>query len=204
MDGMNLLPWRAARRARRRRAFLLAWGLAGLAALAIAGLVPVLGRPAMAAGQARVEALRARLQALGESSPAAVARERERQAQLASRLEDARRWEWRGQAVAGLLPQVADRLPAGLVLTRFSLAGSRLGLEGLAATPAQVTALPHALQAAGWLAQADLARLEASADGTAYRFQLQARLAGEEAGTAEGRERAPGRLPAREGGNGVR
>ncbi len=159
MIRVNLLPWRAAARARARQHFLLA----ALAVVALTGLVGWAVHSGIAQGIGHQEARNAFLE--GEI------RQLDRQlreikdleatkARMISRMSIIQQLQASRPAAVHLLDEVVATVPEGVFLTSLQQVGAAVSVKGRAQSNARVSGLMRNIEGATWIGNPTLAVVE--------------------------------------------
>ncbi len=200
MARINLLPWRAARRAQRQREFYGMLGAAALAGVVLSGLLwfhynsQINGqndRNNFLKGEiAKVETQITEIEALDKQKDRLLARKKVIEQLQANRSQ-----------MVHLFDSLVRTIPDGVILTNIKQEGEILTLEGRAQSNARVSAYMRNLEGSGWMTKPDLSIIEAKAEDDKapvpvgdtrtlpYVFNLQVHLANPNA-TPEGQDPA--------------
>jgi type IV pilus assembly protein PilN len=159
MPRINLLPWRAAERKRKRQEFLLSIG----AALATAALVTLLGRWQMSSA---IEHQRERNQILGDEIAELdkqiqeiLGLENQKRALLA-RMEIIETLQRSRPEIVHIFDEVVRTLPEGVYLTYLKQAGTKIEMRGVAQSSTRVSAFMRNIDNSQWLADPSLQIVE--------------------------------------------
>jgi type IV pilus assembly protein PilN len=159
MPRINLLPWRAAERKRKRQEFFLSIG----AALATAALVTLLGRWQMSAA---IEHQRERNQILGDEIAELdkqiqeiLGLENQKRALLA-RMEIIETLQRSRPEIVHIFDEVVRTLPEGVYLTYLKQAGTKIEMRGVAQSSTRVSAFMRNIDNSQWLADPSLQIVE--------------------------------------------
>lgn len=177
MARINLLPWRAERRARRQKEF---YGLLGASALAAAlvGFFIVSYYNGQIDGQNQRNAyLQAEIRKL-DSQIKEIAELDRKKAQLLARKQVIEELQSSRSQMVHLFDELVRTLPDGVRLTSIKQAGDLLTLEGLSQSNARVSTYMRNIEASGWMKEPDLSIIEAKGDDKAlpFAFTLRFRL----------------------------
>jgi len=217
MARINLLPWRAERRAQRQRDFVTMLALAAVAGALLSFLLwfyydrQISGqtdRNAYLTGEiAKVESQIKEIEALDKQKDRLLARKKVIEELQANRSQ-----------MVHLFDSLVRTIPDGVALSNIKQEGEVLTLEGRAQSNARVSAYMRNLESSGWMTKPELSIIEAKGEGkegraaaasTAansslpYVFNLQVRLANPNAPLAEGEEAADGAAPPVEANTGT-
>lgn len=181
---LNLLPWREAARATRRRQFLgWLWVLVLAVVLLLYAGDHYVNKALARQGQ-RNAALQAQIVALDK----AIDEGRQLQARidtLSGQVAALRSLAQTSSQVVHLLEVLVHTLPPGLYYDSLSRSGDSLTLIGVSESPQQVSVLMRALERSPWFGAAELRQVSAMPDAAAtveaanprHRFQLELTLA---------------------------
>lgn len=217
MARINLLPWRAERRAQRQRDFVTMLALAAVAGALLSFLLwfyydrQISGqtdRNAYLTGEiAKVESQIKEIEALDKQKDRLLARKKVIEELQANRSQ-----------MVHLFDSLVRTIPDGVALSNIKQEGEVLTLEGRAQSNARVSAYMRNLESSGWMTKPELSIIEAKGEGkdsraaaatTAansslpYVFNLQVRLANPNAPLGEGEEGAGGVVPQVEANTGT-
>lgn len=200
MAKINLLPWRAERRAQRQREFYGMLGLAALVGLLLSFLIWFHYSQQVAGQNVRNQFLTAEIARVEEQNKEIEALDRQKDRLLARKRVIEQLQSDRSQMVH-LFDSLVRTIPDGVVLQNIKQEGEILTLEGRAQSNARVSAYMRNLEGSGWMTKPDLSIIEAKSEdakggvslGRAlpYTFSLKVQLAtpdpdaqpsGEEAG----------------------
>ena len=161
---INLLPWRNRQRLRRNWLFGLQLGAAFAAALALTGAI-ALQLDGVADEQRRRNALLEGKLAEFDRRIAEVERLRLLRRELGIRIGAIQALEARRGAVARVLEEIVNTLPASVHYQAMDLRGDVLALRGVAASNQGVSALMRNLQDSPWFAAPRLLSIKDAAQG---------------------------------------
>ena len=185
MAKINLLPWRAERRAQRQKEFYGMLGLAAVAGLLLSFLIWFYYGQQISGQQtrnqfleqeiAKVKAQNEEIKTLGKQKDRLLARKKVIEQLQANRSQ-----------MVHLFDSLVRTIPDGVALSNIKQEGEILTLEGRAQSNARVSAYMRNLEGSGWMTNPDLSIIEAKAapgasSGQAralpYAFSLQVKLA---------------------------
>ena len=198
MAKINLLPWRAERRAQRQKEFYGMLGLAAAAGFVLSFLIWFYYGQQISGQQTRnqflqqeivkVKAQNEEIKTLGKQKDRLLARKKVIEQLQANRSQ-----------MVHLFDSLVRTIPDGVALANIKQEGEILTLEGRAQSNARVSAYMRNLESSGWMTDPDLSIIEAkgeekTAAGTVssdvralpYVFTLQVKLANPNAPDAEG------------------
>jgi type IV pilus assembly protein PilN len=159
MPRINLLPWRAAERKRKRQEFILSVG----AALATAALVVLLGRWQMSAA---IEHQNDRNRILGEEIAELDKQIQEilglenQKRRLLARMEIIETLQRSRPEIVHVFDEMVRVLPEGVYLTYLKQSGTRFEIRGVAQSSTRVSAFMRNIDASEWLADPALRVVE--------------------------------------------
>jgi type IV pilus assembly protein PilN len=159
MPRINLLPWREGQRKERKLAFLVALGVAALAAIVTTFAVYLLYDSMISAQERRNTALRAQIKQLDKQIEEINDLESEKQ-QFISRMEIIEKLQRSRPEIVHVFDQIVKTLPDGVYLTGVQQVGSgavrRLKFEGVAQSSTRVSTFMRNLDASQWLRNPEL------------------------------------------------
>lgn len=186
MARINLLPWRAERRAQRQREFYGMLGLAAIAGVLLSILIWFHYSQQVAGQKARNQFLTAEIAKVEQQNEEIKALDRQKERLLARKQVIEQLQADRSQMVH-LFDSLVRTIPDGVVLRSIKQEGEILTLEGRAQSNARVSAYMRNLEGSGWMTQPDLSIIEAKSEdakggapvGRAlpYAFSLKVQLA---------------------------
>ena len=189
MAKINLLPWRAERRAQRQKEFYGMLGLAAVAGILLSFLIWFYYGQQISGQQSRnqfleqeiakVKAQNEEIKTLGKQKDRLLARKKVIEQLQANRSQ-----------MVHLFDSLVRTIPDGVALSNIKQEGEILTLEGRAQSNARVSAYMRNLEGSGWMTNPDLSIIEAKAEAEAapgvnsgqaralpYAFSLQVKLA---------------------------
>ena len=189
MAKINLLPWRAERRAQRQKEFYGMLGLAAVAGVLLSFLIWFYYGQQISGQQtrnqfleqeiAKVKAQNEEIKTLGRQKDRLLARKKVIEQLQANRSQ-----------MVHLFDSLVRTIPDGVALSNIKQEGEILTLEGRAQSNARVSAYMRNLESSGWMTNPDLSIIEAKAEDKAapgassgqaralpYAFSLQVKLA---------------------------
>jgi len=198
MAKINLLPWRAERRAQRQKEFYGMLGLAAAAGIVLSFLIWFYYGQQISGQNTRnqfleqeivkVKAQNEEIKTLGKQKDRLLARKKVIEQLQANRSQ-----------MVHLFDSLVRTIPDGVALANIKQEGEILTLEGRAQSNARVSAYMRNLESSGWMTNPDLSIIEAKGEDKAgpgavssdvralpYVFTLQVKLANPNAPDAEG------------------
>lgn len=196
MARINLLPWRAERRARRQREFM---GLMGASAVfaVLLGFLVIGYYDGQIEGQGQRNAyLEGEIRKLDAQITEIEDLDRKK-AQLLMRKQVIEELQASRSQMVHLFDELVRTIPDGLRLTSIKQAGDLLTLEGQSQSNARVSTYMRNIEASGWMRDPELSIIEAKGDDKAlpFMFSLQFRMTNPTAVKAEDDELAEGGAP---------
>lgn len=186
MARINLLPWRAERRAQRQREFYGMLGLAAIAGVLLSILIWFHYSQQVAGQKARNQFLTDEITKVEQQNEEIKALDRQKERLLARKQVIEQLQADRSQMVH-LFDSLVRTIPDGVVLRSIKQEGEILTLEGRAQSNARVSTYMRNLEGSGWMTQPDLSIIEAKSEdakggapvGRAlpYAFSLRVKLA---------------------------
>jgi len=199
MPRINLLPWRAEERQRRKRQFQL-----GLVAAVSAGfLVALLGSfvvgSIISGKRERNEYLRAQIAALDGDIKEIHGLEQQKQ-RLLARMEIIERLQRSRPEIVHVFDQLVRTLPDGVYLTSIQQNGRKLEVKGVAQSSTRVSTFMRGIEGSEWIGSPELKLIESkgttAAGGAEFALTvMQKGLDPDEDSVNTGRKRRPGAKP---------
>lgn len=204
MAKINLLPWRAERRANRQKEFYGMLGLAAAGGLVLSFLIWFHYSQQISGQNTRNQFLQAEIQKVEGKIKEIEALDKQKDRLLARKKVIEQLQANRSQMVH-LFDSLVRTIPDGVALASIKQEGEILTLEGRAQSNARVSNYMRNLEGSGWMTNPDLSIIEAKAEektaGAAvvtstaralpYAFTLKVKLANPNAPDAEGNVTAP-------------
>jgi len=178
MARINLLPWRAERRAQRQKEFFAMLGLSALAAVVLAFLI-ISWHGAQIDGQnERNDYLKTQISTLDQQI-AEIEKLDEQKARLLARKEVIEQLQANRSQMVHLFDSLVRTIPDGVVLTSIKQEGQKLTLEGRSQSNARVSTYMRNLEGSGWMTRPELSIIEARGGdaGLPFTFRLTVTLA---------------------------
>ena len=199
MARINLLPWRAERRANRQKEFYGMLGLAAVGGLVLSFLIWFHYNQQISGQNTRNQFLQAEIQKMEGKIKEIEALDKQKDRLLARKKVIEQLQANRSQMVH-LFDSLVRTIPDGVALANIKQEGEILTLEGRAQSNARVSNYMRNLEGSGWMTNPDLSIIEAKAqEGTPgaavvtstaralpYAFTLKVKLANPNAPDAEG------------------
>ena len=155
MPRINLLPWREAQRKERKLAFLVALGVATLAAGVTAFAAYLLYGSMIEAQQRRNNNLRAAIRTLDHEIEEINSLESAKQKFIA-RMEIIEKLQRSRPEIVHVFDEIVRTLPEGVYLTAVKQNGMRLKFEGIAQSSTRVSTFMRNLDGSQWLRNPEL------------------------------------------------
>ena len=177
MARINLLPWRAERRALRQKEFVTMLGFAAGAAILVSFLIVMYYNGQIEGQEARNTYLQGEIKKV-ESQIAEIEELDKKKANLLARKEVIEQLQASRSQMVHLFDELVRTIPEGVRLNSIQQAGSTLTLEGYAQSNARVSSYMRNLEASGWITNPDLKVIEAkgSDKGLPNMFSLRVTL----------------------------
>ncbi|MBV8975672.1 MAG: PilN domain-containing protein [Sinobacteraceae bacterium] len=155
MPRINLLPWREAQRKERKLAFLVALGVAALAAGVAAFAAYLLYGSMIEAQEHRNNNLRAAIKTLDKEIEEINSLESAKQKFIA-RMEIIEKLQRSRPEIVHVFDEIVRTLPEGVYLTAVKQNGMRLKFEGIAQSSTRVSSFMRNLDGSQWLRNPEL------------------------------------------------
>lgn len=165
MPRINLLPWRAEERKRRKLEFMVALGGATLAAGFLAFAIFLVLGSAIDSQEQRNERLQAEIKELDKQIEEINDLEQQKQKFIA-RMEIIEKLQRSRPEVVRLFDEIVRTLPEGTFLTVVTQKERRLKLEGVAQSSTRVSAFMRNIDGSQWLRNPELEVVETKKDQT--------------------------------------
>ena len=187
MPRINLLPWREAQRRERKLAFLVALGIAALAAGVTAFAVYLMYGSMIEAQERRNNNLRAAIRTLDHQIEEINSLESAKQKFIA-RMEIIEKLQRSRPEIVHVFDEIVRTLPEGVYLTGVKQSGPRLKFEGIAQSSTRVSSFMRNIDGSQWLRNPELEVVQtAKGSGPGSSFTLTADQV-----TTAGPDNAPG------------
>ena len=161
MPRINLLPWREAQRKERKLAFLVALGIAALAAGVTAFAAYLMYGSMIEAQQRRNNNLRAAIKTLDHQIEEINSLESAKQKFIA-RMEIIEKLQRSRPEIVHVFDEVVRTLPEGVYLTAVKQNGMRLKFEGIAQSSTRVSSFMRNIDGSQWLRNPELEVVQTS------------------------------------------
>lgn len=162
MPRINLLPWRAELRKKRRNQFFMGLGGAVVGAALVVLIANLVMGWIIDSQRERNEILSAEIKTLDERIKEILDLEARRDSLLA-RMEIIERLQRSRPEIVHVFDQLTRSLPDGVHLTAVQQTGTRLEIKGLAESNTRVSAFMRNIDKSGWLKEPDLDVVEVKA-----------------------------------------
>lgn len=164
MARINLLPWRAERRAQRQKEFGLMVALSVVAGALLWFLVNGYYNAQIEGQQSRNRYMDQQISQVDETIKEIEELDRQR-ARLLARKEVIEELQASRSQMVHLFDALVRTIPDGVMLTTLKQEGQKLTLEGRAQSNARVSTYMRNLEGAGWMADPRLSVIEARPEG---------------------------------------
>ncbi|HWX68997.1 MAG TPA: PilN domain-containing protein [Steroidobacteraceae bacterium] len=161
MPRINLLPWREAQRKDRKLAFLVALGVAALAAGVTAFAAFLLYGSMIEGQQRRNNELRAAIKTLDKEIEEINSLESAKQKFIA-RMEIIEKLQRSRPEIVHVFDEIVHSLPEGVYLTSVKQNGMRLKFEGIAQSSTRVSSFMRNIDGSQWLRNPELEVVQTS------------------------------------------
>ena len=197
MARINLLPWRAERRAQRQREFYVMLGAAAIAGLLLSFLLWFHYDRQVAGQTERNDFLKAQIAEV-QAQNKEIERLDEQKRRLLARKEVIEKLQANRSQMVHLFDSLVRTIPDGVTLTSIKQEGEILTLGGRSQSNARVSTYMRNLEGSGWMTNPDLNVIEAKAGnaGLPYEFNLKVKLANPNAPKDEDGDGKPDAAPA--------
>lgn len=191
MARINLLPWRAERRAVRKREFLMMLGMAAVAAVAVFGGVYYWMSARIENQIERNTFLQEQIKEV-EKKLAEIKELDKTRSKLLQRKQVIEQLQANRSQMVHMFDELVRTIPDGVRLTSLKQVGDVLTLEGVAQSNASVATYMRNVEASPWLGHPDLKKTEIKRSAEKrmpYDFAMDVRLrkpSAEEEGSTEG------------------
>jgi len=206
MPRINLLPWREAQRKERKLAFMVALGVAALAAGVTAFVVYIAFGEMIQAQEARNEKLRTEIKAVDKQIEEINNLENAKQKFIA-RMHIIEELQRSRPEIVHLFDEIVRTLPDGVYLTSVKQQNTTLKFEGVAQSSTRVSSFMRNIDASDWLRNPELEVVQTTkGSGPGSSFKLTAQevtTAARDDSDSPGKGRKPGR-PGKVASNGGR
>ena len=155
MPRINLLPWREAQRKERKLAFLVALGVAVLAAMVSTFAVYLMYDSMIAGQQRRNQTLRAQIKLLDKQIEEINSLESSKQKFIA-RMEIIEKLQRSRPEIVHVFDEIVRTLPEGVYLTGVKQTGMKLKFDGVAQSSTRVSSFMRNIDGSQWLRNPEL------------------------------------------------
>jgi type IV pilus assembly protein PilN len=207
MPRINLLPWREGQRKERKLAFLVALGVAALAACVTSFAAYLLYGSMIDSQQHRNDKLRAEIKTLDKQIEEINDLETAKQRFIA-RMDIIEKLQRSRPEIVHVFDEIVRTLPEGVYLTAVKQNGNSLKFEGVAQSSTRVSSFMRNLDGSQWLHDPALEVVQTAKSGPGSSFTLSAdevsATSGDNNGPNDGTNKARQLRKASIGGAGVR
>jgi type IV pilus assembly protein PilN len=190
MPRINLLPWREGQRKERKLAFMVALGIAGLAAGVAAFAVYLMFGSMIDAQERRNEVLRAEIKRLDKQIEEINNLESAKQKFIA-RMEIIEKLQRSRPEIVHVFDEIVRTLPEGVYLTGVKQTDKRLKFEGIAQSSTRVSSFMRNIDSSEWLKNPELEVVQTTKGATLGSsftlFADQVTTAGQDDGSGKGK-----------------
>jgi type IV pilus assembly protein PilN len=199
MPRINLLPHRETRRRERKLHFMIALGVATVAAVAVTFIAYLMFESMISGQEHRNDVLRREIKVLDKQIEEINSLENEKQRFIA-RMEIIEKLQRSRPEIVHLFDEVVRTLPDGVYLTSVTQTETKLKFEGVAQSSTRVSAFMRNIDSSEWLKNPELEVVHSlsSSDSFGSSFVLDAEQVSHAADDDEG-ARSAGRRLARRG-----
>ena len=155
MPRINLLPWRNEERKERKLKFLVALGVAAVAALAVTGVGYMMMDSMISAQDARNSRLKAEIVELDKQIEKINSLEADK-ARFIARMDVIEKLQRSRPEIVHIFDEIAKQLPDGVYLTGISQTGTRIKFEGVAQSSTRVSAFMRNIDGSSYLKNPEL------------------------------------------------
>jgi type IV pilus assembly protein PilN len=173
MPRINLLPWREGQRKERKLAFLVALGVAALAACVASFAAYLLYGSMIDAQQHRNDKLRAEIRTLNKQIEEINDLETAKQRFIA-RMDIIEKLQRSRPEIVHVFDEIVRTLPEGVYLTAVKQNGNSLKFEGIAQSSTRVSSFMRNIDGSQWLRNPALEVVQTSSKGPGSSFTLTA------------------------------
>jgi len=171
MPRINLLPWRAELRQRRKKEFLVALAGSLVVAAGVVYLSKLTVQGWTSAQQGRNEILRSEIAALDKQIEEITGLEAQRE-RLVARMQVITQLQRSRPEVVHLFDELVNAIPEGVHLLQVAQQGSRIEITGSAQSSTRVSALMRNIDDSEWLRAPGLEGVEFRTQGTERNAQF--------------------------------
>jgi len=190
MPRINLLPWREGQRKERKLAFLVALGVAAIAAGVAAFAAYLLYGSMIEAQQHRNDELRAQIKTLDKQIEEINDLETAKQRFIA-RMDIIEKLQRSRPEIVHVFDEIVRTLPEGVYLTAVKQTGNALKFEGVAQSSTRVSSFMRNIDGSQWLRNPALEVVQTAKSGPGSSFTLtadQVSTAGAESSNPKGKQ----------------
>ncbi len=192
MPRINLLPWREAERKERQIAFLVALGVAAVAAIVVTFGVHLVYTGLISAQSERNDMLRVQIQVLNHQIGEINTLQKTKRKFLA-RMRVIEQLQRSRPQIVHVFDQIVRTVPPGVYLTEVSQTSNHIQFKGVAQSSTRVSDFMRNIDHSKWLSNAVLEVIQASRGSPGSTFTLDAQVISPKSGKAgSGRAGAPG------------
>ena len=171
MPRINLLPWRAEQRQRRKKEFLVALAGSLIVAVGVVYLSKLTVQGWTSNQQARNEVLKSEIKAL-DAQIAQISGLESQRDRLVARMQVITQLQRSRPEVVHLFDELVNAMPEGVHLTEVLQQGSRIQVKGNAQSSTRVSALMRNIDDSAWLKGPGLEGVDFVTEGTERNAQF--------------------------------
>jgi type IV pilus assembly protein PilN len=165
MARINLLPWRAERRAARQKEFYAMLGFAAIGGVVLSALIYLFYGQQIGGEQERIDFLKGEISKV-ESQIKEIDDLDKKKARLLAREKVIEELQANRSQMVHLFDSLVRTIPDGVALTNIKQVGNQMTLEGRAQSNARVSTYMRNLETAGWMAKPELSIIEAKRENS--------------------------------------
>ena len=171
MPRINLLPWRAEQRQRRKKEFLVALAGSLIVAVGVVYLSKLTVQGWTSNQQARNEVLKSEIKAL-DAQIAQISGLESQRDRLVARMQVITQLQRSRPEVVHLFDELVSAMPEGVYLTEVQQQGTRIQVKGNAQSSTRVSALMRNIDDSAWLKGPGLEGVDFVTEGTERNAQF--------------------------------
>lgn len=165
MAKINLLPWREALRAERKRQFMGTLVLAAVLGALVSVLVHITFENKISSQQGRNKFLQTEIGKLDEQIKEIEKLEAQKQ-ELLNRMQIVQSLQQSRPLVVRLFDELVRQIPSGVHLTNLERKGANLALKGISESTPRISAFMRNIEGSEWLTRPDVSNIKANTKGS--------------------------------------